>query len=831
MGVFENGQSNVTLFAFDGDNCIYNSGNNVVINGNMGSGYPGGNNYIENFGTSLSMVLGAGADTVANAGSHSGLNLGDGQNSVGNTGAYVNITTGNGADTVVNLGNSVTIASGAGTDSVINQGSNFFINSGAQEDTVINDGDSGTINSSDGADNIYNRGSSVTANLGTGDDLFVNYYVLQVDANMNVIATVYSAHNVTAGGDDGGDQLENYGGSATLHGGAGGDMIYNYGILVIDANGNFIGTSSTDQGYFLDGGDANDYIFNENAKATITGGAHNDTIINTANLSSLDGGTGADSIYSAGTSVTIAGGKGADTIILDEAAANNRIIYSAGDGDDLVQGFNSSTTLQIADGSGTYSSQKSGNDVLFITGAGGDGRITLEGAASLASVNIAGLYFDPLLIIGADDPDVGDQIFHWGQGISIDAGAGDDTVYVNGNNFSVSGGKGKDSIYGEGKFATIDGGDDDDEILLKGSNGIITGGKGKDLISLNAAGVNNLIKYKSQDDNDIIYGFNETDSLQIITGKIDSVFSNGFDDFVIVDGQAIKLVSASWIRNMNVVDADGNAINLGEIAIDGTDENDSIVSSASGRIINPGAGNDYIFNLGSYMTITGGTGNKTIELDGTNNEVNLGRGIHIVSLSGSGTTVNSSDNSDDAGTTVLNGQVVYIDKSGFDEEKLEEETLPQISDEDLTKLHDTLKKDEAYNDILKKGKDSKYFEGLENEEAEALVGMIQKIEYMSDIPNQLKQNGTEQNYRDYLRMAHDVVLDHYSTLAWLLESKTKINVPTAVGFGVSVYSFFYSIYSVFKTWNDFYKKIPTLTKKPGKKSAASVSKIYCTWEN
>ena len=83
------------------------------------------------------------------------------------------------------------------------------------------------------------------------------------------------------------------------------------------------------------------------------------------------------------STATIEAGGGNDTIY--GGARPNLYIYTAGDGNDLIYGFNTTSTLKI--GGGTYSTTKSGSNIIVSVGTG---KITLNGAASLSAVNISG---------------------------------------------------------------------------------------------------------------------------------------------------------------------------------------------------------------------------------------------------------------------------------------------------------------------------------------------------------------------------------------------------------------------------------------------------------
>lgn len=70
-----------------------------------------------------------------------------------------------------------------------------------------------------------------------------------------------------------------------------------------------------------------------------------------------------------------------------EGDTETKICHFSGDGNDIVYGFNTNSTLQIGDGTGTFSTTKSGSDIIVTVDAG---LITLKDTASLSAVNIKG---------------------------------------------------------------------------------------------------------------------------------------------------------------------------------------------------------------------------------------------------------------------------------------------------------------------------------------------------------------------------------------------------------------------------------------------------------
>ena len=127
---------------------------------------------------------------------------------------------------------------------------------------------------------------------------------------------------------------------------------------------------------------------------TINTGAGNDSVQNDGDKVTINTGAGNDYVRNDSSSVTITGGTGNDTIYNNwnfssnapyayDNGANVLFKYTSGDGNDIIYGFKADSTLSI--GGGSYSSKKSGDDVIVTVG---NGKITLDGAANLDKVNI-----------------------------------------------------------------------------------------------------------------------------------------------------------------------------------------------------------------------------------------------------------------------------------------------------------------------------------------------------------------------------------------------------------------------------------------------------------
>ncbi|MBR3497614.1 MAG: hypothetical protein IKO05_01315 [Selenomonadaceae bacterium] len=270
----------------------------------------------------------------------------------------------------------------------------------------------------------------------------------------------------------------------------------------------------------------------------------------------FSGGSADDNISVNGTGATISGGKGDDTI--DSSGSNVTFKYSSGDGNDLIQGFDSSSTLQI---SGKVSSVKSGDNVIVSVGSG---KITLSGAASLSAVNI-----------DANDPTTLTVTNETASAVTIasaietaDASARTKAIKLVGNslNNSIVGGAGKDKLYGKNGDDTLRGGKGNDYLSGQNGNDKLVGGSGKDTLwggkgddTLYGQSGDDVFIYKPNEGKDTIMDFSAGDMLQILNADgsqgsfTNSSFKSGKLTLAIDGGGHVifKGVSATDSFNIN----------------------------------------------------------------------------------------------------------------------------------------------------------------------------------------------------------------------------------------------------------------------------------------
>lgn len=354
----------------------------------------------------------------------------------------------------------------------------------------------------DYADSINNTVSSATINALGGNDTISN-----------------TGSQVKIYGSLGNDSIKNDAWNVTVDGGAGNDSITGY----------------YDNYLSIAGGTEHDLVsLNSVWYSTIDGGTGNDTILSSyGRYDSINGGAGNDvislqssaSVYAS----TLIGGLGNDTIYSDSNP--NLFKYANGDGNDIIYGFNATSTLQFSN-STNISLQTSGKNIVATVGKG---KVTLVGAKSLSAINIQGS--------GSSD-----YIKSTVSGAKIDALGGNDTISNTGSNSSLSGGAGNDKIYNYASSkVTILGGSGADTITNWGAGASMDGGTGNDLIwgdsgnDTLSGGANND-KLHGEEGNDKIYGGTGNDTLWGGGGN-DSLWGNaGTDTFIYEQGEGKDVI-------------------------------------------------------------------------------------------------------------------------------------------------------------------------------------------------------------------------------------------------------------------------------------------------
>ena len=548
-------------------------------------------------------------------------------------------------------GSKVTISGNEGNDYIANTGQNVSISGGMGSDKISNGGEDVTINGGDGNDWILDDGLGVKISGGAGDDTIYNQQYHGVSSNESI------------SGGDGNDSIDSLEKNVTISGGNGSDTIYNQG-----------------------------------SNSSVNGGAGSDFISNWGSKVTIDAGTGADSIENLENNVTIGGSKGNDTIynglrygsgdtVYGNRGSNVQFTYSEGDGNDVIYGVKSDSTIQIATNS-SYTSQQSNDDVIIKVG---EGSITLKDAKD-KSLNIVteNLSEDENAVkytsgndsiqIPRDNIKVealagNDTVENAKKNVTISAGDGDDSIHNTGSQVTIDGGNGDDTVINSGDSVSIIGGANDDSIINYGDSTTIKGGTGTDTIRLvhlvrsSEFSCNTLIQYSLGDGNDTILDIASTDLIHITNGSYSTQVSD--NDLIIKVGENSITLKDAANRKLQIKNSNGeietvnpNGIvyycnNTANTQILGSSHADSIYNVAPKVTIETGEGNNIIYNRAdnhyspSLTSILVGSGDNiisnydadqvTVKTGNGNNQISNWNGDKVTIQSGSGDDTISND--------------------------------------------------------------------------------------------------------------------------------------------------------------------------------------------
>ena len=413
--------------------------------------------------------------------------------------------------------------------------------------TIDNDTYAQFVKGTEYADKITNNHVKVTISAGAGNDTIDNNGCGWDDNG--IFRSIRMPNYSSINGGKGNDYIGNASNDSTLLGGDGDDTIRNFSWAEIYSVEEHIGRY-----VFIDGGKGNDVITSTGAtNVTINGGAGADSINNWGNYVTINGGDDNDTLNVMGSTTTVTAGKGSDIInigsagsVVDERtlesdAKNNLIKYSKGDGNDKIIGFNSTTTLQIGGGLGTYSTITKGDDIIVTVGKG---KITLVGAANLDELHIDGARLLNLtdkdkaaVTLDSDIKFVNaygrtKTVIIPGNALanSIVGGKANDLLSGGYGADTVLGGKGNDTLLGGAGNDKLFGGDGDDTLYGGTGKDSLWGGAGND--TLYGGTGNDTFIYRANEGTDRIMDYASGDMLKILkkNGKTGGKFtSSKFD--------------------------------------------------------------------------------------------------------------------------------------------------------------------------------------------------------------------------------------------------------------------------------------------------------------
>lgn len=354
---------------------------------------------------------------------------------------------------------------------------------------------------------------------------------------------------------------------------------------------------------------------------TIIGGKGNDVITDIIGVNYLEGGEGNDKITGTGTLV---GGKGNDTLYAQVAGSEDTVVFSKGDGHDVINALDNSATLttdtlrlkNVSINETTW--LRKGNNLVFIFDYS-DG--TPSDSVTLTNF-FAGEKYQSFnkLVFEKDSTYFEDirQNFIFNQVAEYKGSKLTGTPWRN----RITGGNGNDVITSLGMENYVDGGAGNDRIT---GTGTLLGGKGNDTLTLNVAGKEDLIIFAINDGKDVINSLDnaknpadrKTDTLRFGSGISQNDLSyerKGNHLIIYVKGKDsgdqmtinnyFKAEQYQTIHKFEFTDASGQVIKtINDIRdpaqytfkIEGTEKNDAIVATPWGsHLIAGGKGNDVI---------------------------------------------------------------------------------------------------------------------------------------------------------------------------------------------------------------------------------------------
>jgi Ca2+-binding RTX toxin-like protein len=409
-------------------------------------------------------------------------------------------------------------------------------------------------------------------------------------------------------------------------------------------------------------------------KADLFGGAGNDTLIGGSGDDRLFGQAGNDMLLGKGGNDLLFGGDGDDTLIggagNDQAfgqGGNDRMIWNPGDGTDLNEGGAGTDTVEVNGGNAAenFSVTPNGTRVRFDRASPAPFSLDI-GTTENLQVNMN----------GGDDTFTAAALPAGLIQISVDGGAGDDTIIGSDGADRLSGGDGNDLIIGGRGNDELFGGAGDDTFVWNPGDGsdTVEGGDGTDTLQFNGANVNEQVDISAngsrvrftRDVANIVMDVNGTEQINFnALGGADKVTvhdltgtdvtavnlnlgatgggGDGSPDTVIVEGTSgndtasvagdangvtvfgfpatVTITGAEAANDTlqvsagagdDAVNASGLAAGAIQLVLDGGDGNDVLVGSPGHDTLLGGAGDDVLIGNGGADVLDGGPGDNVL---------------------------------------------------------------------------------------------------------------------------------------------------------------------------------------------------------------------------
>jgi Ca2+-binding RTX toxin-like protein len=534
-----------------------------------------------------------------------------------------------------------TIVLGAGADSVIGSSGDDNVRSGAGADTLDGgagndtfdlgaDGDADVVRLSDGGG--QDTLSGFEAPINNGDGTFTGVDQLDVSGLNAMPGIVVTVLDVVVSDDGAGNAVLTFpnGEALTLIGAdplVANNPAYLTALGIPDVTRDYTvdGTAGADtidaaylddpQGDRIDAtdnqiGNNDDVVLAGAGNDNVNAGAGNDTVSGEAGNDTLNGGVGADVLY---------GGDGADVLVVSGTLEADTLTGGEGGTDfDTIEmeGLTSGVdVLYIGNETGRITTAATGPTITLFTEVEALNLTELAdsvsgGASSVGLTIAAGASNDTILGGSGADSVRGEAGDDW-----LSGGAGNDTLRGDAGDDTIYGGAGKDSLFGGEGNDRVFGEDGDDFINTRTSVGLGLPDQGypgiygadtdpnNDRDSVEGGAGNDTIL--TGDDNDEIFGGGGADSIDA-----------GFDDDIVFGGSGNDTVIGGE-GNDSIIGGDGDdvlygGLTPGDLDISSVPDVTDLLPFNGLDTILGGAGNDLIYGMDDADLLYGDAGNDTI---------------------------------------------------------------------------------------------------------------------------------------------------------------------------------------------------------------------------
>ncbi|HEY6640751.1 hypothetical protein [Povalibacter sp.] len=471
-----------------------------------------------------------------------------------------------------------------------------------------------------------------------------------------------------------GDSLDN---AITFSRDAAGKILVNGGAVSTQGGTPTVANTSLIQAFGLGGNDT--ITLNEAngalPRANLFGGAGNDVLTGGSGADQLFGQADNDTLLGKGGNDLLFGGAGNDTLVGGDGddqmfgeAGDDRMIWNPGDDTDLAEGGAGIDTVEVNGGNGAevFTATANGTRVRFDRVSPAPFSIDI-GTSEKLVVNMN----------GGDDSFSATGNLAALIGVTVDGGAGNDTILGSNGQDALSGGTGNDFIDGQQGNDTAFLGAGDDVFQWDPGDGsdIVEGQAGTDTMLFNGSAGNEIFEASANggrarftrnlgnivmDLNDVetidLRALGGTDTLTVNTlsgtdvkrvnvdlagtiggtagdGQADTVIANGRNASEVIDivgaGNSVAVVGLA--AQVNITNSEGANDSLTVNALGGNDTitATTLAAGVARLTIDGGAGNDRIFGSQGADVILGGNGDDFVFGDNGNDTAFLGAGDDV----------------------------------------------------------------------------------------------------------------------------------------------------------------------------------------------------------